>query len=387
MGNLGGEGLRVEQKTWRESGGWHDEGPRTEGLLPQLVLVFGTRKCLRQPERMAEITGFYPGAHIMGCSTAGEICGTRVCEDAIVVTAVEFEHAHVAGLQIKLDQMENGFQAGKYIAAALPHDDLSHVLVLSDGLKVNGSDLVSGLTSALPPGVSITGGLAGDGEYFEETLAFFDAAPEPDTIAILGFYGNRLKVGYGSMGGWDPFGPERLITKSVGNILYEMDGRSALELYKKYLGEFADGLPATGVLFPLSIRGQERARSLVRGILAVNEEEQSLTFAGDVPVGSYARLMKANIDRLIDGAMDAAETSLTTGKGSSPGLALLISCFARRMVLRQRTEEEVEGVGEIMGSATVLAGFYSYGEISPFRPGEKVELHNQTMTITTFWEE
>lgn len=379
--------MRVEQKTWQESSGWRDESPRIEGLLPQVVLIFGTRKCLQQPEIIAGIKSFYPEAHLFGCSTAGEICGTRVCEGTVVVTALEFEHSRVEGLQVNLHQVENALKAGEYIASALPHDDLSHVLVLSDGLRVNGSDLVRGLTSALPPGVSITGGLAGDGEYFEETLAFFDAAPEPDTIAILGFYGNRLKVGYGSMGGWDPFGPERLITKSVGNILYEMDGRSALELYKKYLGEFADGLPATGILFPLSIRSQEGARSLVRAILAVNEEDQSLTFAGDIPTGAYARLMKANIDRLIDGAVDAAETSLTIEKGSCPGLALLISCFARRVVLRQRSEEEVEGVGEVMGPETVLAGFYSYGEISPFRPGEKAELHNQTMTITTFWEE
>ena len=381
----GGDCLRVEQKIWQESGGWHDESPRTEGFLPQVVLVFGTRKCLKQNERFAEIKGFYPGAHIFGCSTAGEICGTRVCDT--VVTALEFEHTRIEGMQIKLNQVENALQAGEYIAASLPVKDLSHVLILSDGLKVNGSDLVRGLTSGLPSGISITGGLAADGGYFEETLVFWDALPEPDTIAILGFYGNRLKIGYGSMGGWDPFGPERLITRSVGNILYEMDGRSALELYKKYLGEFADGLPTTGVFFPLSIRNHEGARSVVRAILAVNEEDQSLTFAGNVPTGAYARLMKANSGRLIEGAIYAAQTSLTAGKGSFPAFALIISCFARRVVLGQMTEEEIEEVAEIMGSETVLAGFYSYGEISPFSIGEVAELHNQTMTITTFWED
>ena len=379
--------MRVEQKIWQSSGGWRDEGPKTKGLLPQVVMVFGTRKCLKQKERFTEIRGFYPDAHIFGCSTAGEISGTRVYEDTIIITALEFEHTRVEGMQIKLNQVENALQAGKYIASSLPVEGLIHVLVLSDGLKVNGSDLVRGLISGLPPGISITGGLAGDGGYFEETLVFWDALPEPDTIAILGFYGNRLKVGYGSMGGWDPFGPERLITRSIGNVLYEMDGRSALELYKKYLGEFADGLPATGVFFPLSIRGQEKGRSVVRAITAVNEEDQSLTFAGDVPTGAYARLMKANVGRLTEGAIDAAKTRVPPRKGSNPGFALLISCFARRVVLGQMTEEEIEEVGEIMGSETVLAGFYSYGEISPFRLGEKTELHNQTMTITTFWEE
>lgn len=379
--------MRVEQKSWQNNGVWRNVGPRIEGLFPQIVLVFGTRKHLKQTDLFADIKGFYPGAHIFGCSTAGEIYGTKVCNDAIVITAIEFEHTSVKGAMVKLDQMENAFKAGEYIATSIPFADLSHVLVLSDGLNVNGSELVRGLTSALPLTVSITGGLAADGEYFGETLVFWDAQPEPNAVAILGFYGKHLKIGYGSQGGWDPFGPERLITRSTGSVLYEMDGRSALELYKKYLGEFADGLPATGVLFPLSIRGKNKERSVVRAILAVNEEEKSLTFAGDIPAGNYARLMKANVDRLIDGAIGAAERSLIMDKNNSPVLALLISCFARQLVLKQRTEEELEGVGEIIGPDTVLTGFYSYGEISPFRKGEKAELHNQTMTITTFWEE
>ena len=207
-----------------------------------------------------------------------------------------------------------------------------------------------------------------------------------DTIAVLGLYGNRLKVGYGSLGGWDSFGPERLITRSRGNVLYELDGQSALELYKKYLGEHAKGLPATGLLFPLSIRTKEGDAGVVRTILAIDEEDRSLTFAGDIPEGAYARLMKANFDRLIDGAVGAAKTSYEAIGSTSPDLAVLISCVGRKMILKQRTEEEVEGVREILGDKTVLAGFYSYGEISPFTPGARCELHNQTMTITTFSE-
>ena len=376
--------MRIEQKLWRKTVGWSDHGPRVDGLMPQLLLVFGTHKCLQEEVRFEEIKGFYPDAHIFGCSTAGEICATSIFEDSIAITALEFEHTRIEGQQIQLNQVQNSFQAGEYLASSLTHKDLSHVLVLSDGLHVNGSELLQGLTSSLPPGIAITGGMAGDGVSFEETLVFWDAPPAPDTIAVLGFYGNHLKVGYGSMGGFDPFGPQRLITRSVANVLYEMDGRSALELYKKYLGEHAAGLPATGVFFPLSISGQEVAGSLVRTILAVNEEEQSLTFGGDVPTGAYARMMKANLDRLIDGAMSAADSSLANN--NSPELAILISCFGRRSILKQRTEEEVEAVSDVLGSGCMFCGFYSYGEISPFKPGEKPEFHNQTMTITTFKE-
>jgi hypothetical protein len=269
---------------------------------------------------------------------------------------------------------------------SLNKESLVHVFVLSDGLKVNGSDLVKGLTKNLSSKVTVTGGLAGDGDRFKETLVFWDGPPDKDTIAVLGLYGNRLKVGYGSLGGWDSFGPERLITRSRGNILYELDGQSALELYKKYLGEHAKGLPATGLLFPLSIRTKEGDAGVVRTILSIDEEDRSLTFAGDIPEGAYARLMKANFDRLIDGAVGAAKTSYEAIGSTSPDLAVLISCVGRKMILKQRTEEEVEGVHEVLGDKTVLTGFYSYGEISPFTPSARCELHNQTMTITTFTE-
>jgi len=210
--------------------------------------------------------------------------------------------------------------------------------------------------------------------------------PERGSIVACGLYGSRIHVGYASLGGWDPFGPERLITRSEHNVLYELDGRSALSLYKQYLGEHAADLPASGLLFPLSLRTSPDATPVVRTILGINEDDQSMTFAGDVPTGAYARLMKANFDRLIDGAAGAARVSQQALGGNAPDLALLISCVGRKMVLQQRIEEEVEGVRDVVGPRTVLTGFYSYGEISPFTPSARCELHNQTMTITTLSE-
>ena len=159
-----------------------------------------------------------------------------------------------------------------------------------------------------------------------------------------------------------------------------------MELYKSYLGEHAKGLPATGLLFPLSVRCNQEEAGVVRTILSVDEEDQSLTFAGDVPQGAYARLMKANFDRLIDGSIGAAKNSYEAIDAAQPELAILISCVGRKLVLKQRVEEELEGVREILGTGPTLTGFYSYGEISPFTSDGKCELHNQTMTITTFSE-
>lgn len=387
--------MKLSQTRWTKSGGWnpgHLDAPSSANL----VLIFGATSVWSEPTLLEQVKKAHPQAHLMGCSTAGEICGTQVLDDSMVVTAITFEHTKVHGASVRLKDSSESLTAGEQLAQAIPSsvpgaepgsmEPLVHVFVLSDGLHVNGSDLVRGLTGKLPAGITVTGGLAGDGARFGETSVVWDGAPASNVVAAVGLYGHRLKVGFGSLGGWDSFGPERLITRSAGNVLFELDGQSALGLYKKYLGDHASGLPATGLLFPLSLRTNAGDVPVVRTILAVDEAAESMTFAGDVPEGSYARLMKANFDRLIDGASGAASTGQQAIGTVPPDLAILISCVGRKLVLKQRIEEEVEGVREILGTNAVLTGFYSYGEISPFTPGAKCELHNQTMTITTLLE-
>jgi hypothetical protein len=377
--------MQIEQTRWMDGKGWTPASPGRLGQDVQLVFLFGSPACLKEAAWQIDIVNAYPNAHRIGCSTAGEILGNEVTDDSLVATAIAFEHTSLHGASLKINDTHGSYQAGEMLAKSLPRESLVHVLVFSDGQNVNGSGLVAGMTEHLPPGVTLTGGLAGDGDRFQETLVLWDGPPESNRIAALGLYGGRIKVGFGSLGGWDPFGPERLVTRSQGSVLYELDGQPALALYKKYLGEYAKDLPASGLLFPLSLKTAAN-ESIVRTILGINEDENSLTFAGDMPSGGHVRLMKANFDRLIDGAVGAAQTSYEAIGKTSPELALLISCVGRKLVLKQRIEEEVEGVQEVLGQETVLAGFYSYGEISPFNPSAKCELHNQTMTITTLSE-
>jgi hypothetical protein len=392
--------MRIEQRVWSK-GGW-TPGAERPLVDAQMVLLFGGREVLAEREWAPELRRTHPHAIVFGCSTAGEICGTRVHDDTVVATAVCFD---ATPLEVRHTRVEQGddasARAGAAVAQALPATGLRHVLVLSDGQRVNGSELVRGMLRHLPPGVQVTGGLAGDGPRFERTLVLADGEPQEGVVAALGLYGEALRIGFGSLGGWDPFGPKRMITRSRANVLHELDGKPALELYKTYLGEHAAGLPATGLLFPLSVGRPGEPRTVVRTILAVDEGEQSLTFAGDVPEGSLAQLMKANFERLIDGAADAAKAAATPGgglrapadldplasQGPAPELAVLISCIGRKLVLKQRTEEEVESVREVLGPSTALTGFYSYGEICPTAPDADCELHNQTMTITTFREQ
>jgi hypothetical protein len=378
--------MKIRQQYWTEDGGWKNESATMLDGSASLVLVFGASHLVRDAERMDEIRACYPGAHLVGCSTAGEICGTRVRDGSLVVTAIRFEHTALELGHVVIGAGGNSLEAGKRLARTLPHQHLVHVLVLSDGLLVNGSELVRGLRENLPLGVAVTGGMAGDGTGFQHTLVCADAASGEGVIAALGFYGERLKVSYGSLGGWDSFGPERLITRSKGNVLYELDGCSAIELYKKYLGENYAG-PAEALRFPLTLRTGEGSFGAVRSVASVNEDEQSMTFFGDMPEGGHVRLMKANFDRLVDGAAGAALASYEMLGSREPDLAILVSCIGRKLVLKQRIEEEVESVHDVFGQNTVLAGFYSYGEICPHGDMTLCELHNQTMTITTFSEQ
>jgi hypothetical protein len=298
---------------------------------------------------------------------------------------VRFEHSTVRTTSANVQGPDDSFAAGTQIGRALLAPQLRGILLLSDGLHVNGSELVRGINSVIEGRAVITGGLAGDGSQFKRTWVVHEGAPASGLIAAAGFYGDKLYIGHGSKGGWDIFGPERKVTRSVGNVLYELDGKPALQLYKEYLGERARELPATALLFPLALRATDASeKKLVRTVLAVSEQDQSMTFAGDIPQGALAQLMRANFDRLVQGASDAALMTLKTSHCGA-ALSVAISCVGRRLVLGERIEEETEATLDALPRDTAQIGFYSYGEISPYADGT-CDLHNQTMTLTTFEE-
>ncbi|MEA2600249.1 MAG: hypothetical protein QOF89_1241 [Acidobacteriota bacterium] len=380
----------------------HPDGAWTTPLSPEwdsaatLVLAFGASGLSPEMGAVRELAERFPTSHVLGCSTAGEILNTSVLDGSLVVAVARFDSARLHSTSAPVSSAADSRSAGQALGAQLAGDDLRGVLVLADGIQVNGSELVRGISEKLPRGIPITGGLAGDGRDFRKTWVIGGnnsppagpsrGGPPHGRAAALGFYGKALRFGHGSKGGWDIFGPERLVTRSQGHVLYELDGRPALALYKEYLGHRASGLPATALLFPLALRSEGGGPQIVRTVTGVDEDLQSMTFAGDIPQGSVAQLMKANFDRLIDGAGDAALQTASQWEEGAPVLAIAISCFGRRMVLGERCEEELEAVREVLPAASQMIGFYSYGEISPYVAGGGCELHNQTMTLTTISE-
>jgi hypothetical protein len=378
--------MQVHVLRYDYQGGWSVKDCPKIDSAQTLVVVFGSSSFFDAPGPISELVDHYPASLVMGCSTAGEILGTQVFDGGISAAVIRFDHTRPRMTSAPVKSTDDSFDAGLHIAQQLNDSTLKGILVLSDGLHVNGSELVRGLNAGVPPSVVVTGGLAGDGDRFQRTWVLQGRRPQTGYVTAAGFYGDRIRIGHGSKGGWDQFGPERRVTKSKGNVLFELDGRPALPLYKEYLGDRSSGLPATGLLFPLALRANEAdPKSLVRTILAVNEDDQSLTFAGDIPEGGLAQLMKANFDRLVQGASEAASSTKLSADGDPSTLAIAISCVGRRLVLGERTEEEIEATLDVLPKGTQQIGFYSYGEISPYAAGT-CDLHNQTMTLTTLSE-
>ena len=379
--------MKVLQTVLREEASIASQLVPLRAMSPDLMLVFGSARWLAA--LAGPLAEQFPGASRLGCSTAGEISSQGVSDDTCVVTALQFDAVQIKSASTLLASMEDSRAAGERLAQQLPLAGLRAVLVLGQGVNINGSAMIAGMTAVLGPDILITGGLAGDAAAFKETFVLDDTGVFNHRLACVGLYGDSLSVSHGSFGGWMPFGPARKVTRCASNVLLELDGEPALDVYKRYLGDHARDLPASGLLFPFAMLGRDHAEvGLIRTILAVDEDQGSLTLAGDIDPDGYLRLMHASTDALVDGAETAAQAAQSTlPQPVGQSLALLVSCVGRKLVMGGRVEEEVEAVQDALGKGVVLAGFYAYGEISPLTAEVACKLHNQTMTITCLTEQ
>ena len=374
--------MKSEQIRWNETSGWSGYNA-LENTSRDLVLVFFDHPRCVSTEWFDELRILYPNAVIAGASSSGSVLDTVISDGDAVATAITFDRSSVRCISRHITDYPDIAVLGADLGRGLLDDSLRHVLILSDGLAVNGSELARGLSEVLPEGITITGGLAGDGTRFGTTYVIAQGAAQTGMVAAIGFYGETLRAKSGCFAGWEEFGPERVITRSNANVLYTIDDKPALELYKSYLGEFAADLPGSGLRFPISVRENTQSTPLIRTLLAVDEELQSLTFAGDVPQGNLCRLLKTNMDLLIEHAGLAAESSKI--EQNDEFLVIAVSCVGRRLVLGQLCEEELEIIRETLGDNAIITGFYSYGELS--EKGEsRCTLHNQTMTLVSIYE-
>lgn len=379
--------MRVQQHLSQAGAPTADDLVALRDIDPDLVLVFGSVAALTEPGFAEGLRTLFPRAGLAGCTTAGEITGDGVLDGSCVVTAVAFESTAVRVAEAELTALAGSEAAGEALGSALADPDLAGVLLFGRGTDINGSALIDGLVGRVGAGIPVSGGLAGDGGAFQRTFVLSPSGVSDARVAAVGLYGRRLRFGHGSFGGWEPFGPARKVTRCDGNILYELDGEPALNVYKRYLGDYARDLPASGLLFPFELLNENHsAVGLIRTILGIDENAGSLTLAGTVADGFYLRLMHASTDALIDGAESAARSSTRDLAPSGPSLGLLVSCVGRKLVMGDQVDEEVQAVADHLGRDCTLAGFYSYGEISPMQGVSDCKLHNQTMTVAVLSE-
>ncbi len=369
---------------WSPEDGWV---ALNGSMLPraQLVLVFGSVSVLASEDALATLRQLHTDAVVVSATAAGAIAEDLVVDRSASALALHFDAStvHATSTAVLPDD------AADVVVARLMHDlpreALAHVLIFADGASINGTYLATSLAAALPPHVSISGGMAGGDARMRSAMVGIGTCVHAHQVVLVGLYGSRLRVGYGSVGGWEPFGPWRRVTASRGHVVHTLDGEPALALYKRYLGAAAEQLPASALHFPLAICRSAEYPPVVRSVMAVDDETGALSFGGDIAEGTIVRLMRATQDRLIDGAEQAAKEAQSR-LGAQASAAILVSCVGRRRVLRQRVEDEIDGVRAILGPTPAIAGFYSHGEITSTATPERCELHNQTMTVTVLAE-
>ncbi len=378
--------MRLDVLRYDRHAGWTPRPLPPGDGRDTLLLLFGSASAGLPSDAFTDLAQAYPDATLAGCSTEGEILDGRIEEGGLVAALLRFDDTPIRSAWAPLERASDSFDAGRSLARDIFSKDLHGVLVLADGLCVNGSELVRGLNDVLPRGVTVAGGLAGDGARFQRTWVLAGGRPEPGMACAIGLLGDRVRLAHARGGGWRPFGPERLVTRSRGSVLHEMDGRPALDLYEEYLGALSTGLPAAALRFPLALRaGRGNGDGLVRTVLSIDARRRTMTFAGDVPEGCVAHMMFASAEHLLGSATTAAQAVGRAGRTRGPSLALAVSCVGRRLLLGERAEEEPEATLDALPRGTRQIGFYSHGEFSSAPDGGS-DLHNQTLTLTTIGE-
>jgi len=376
--------MKIIQASKIGSEDWHYLQEKSQ-LQNPLVLVFGNRYLLEDENVIKNIRQEFSYENIVFASTSGEIFDGSIQDNSISVTAIELENSTyiIERENISNFNMQSNL-LGEALLKKLPKEKLKHLFVLSDGL-LDGSKLIEGLEFNLNNTIALTGGMCGDDARFEKTLSSYNENPKIGEVVLIGLYGEALEVTYASAGGWFPFGPERKITKSKDNVIFEIDNKPALEVYKNHLAHRAIELPSASLSFPLNITYEEKKQPVVRTILGIDEVQKTLILAGDAPENSKVQLLMASIDAIIDGAQNATELAMNN-RVKKAEIAILVSCIGRKLVMNKRVGEETEYIKETLSHQTPITGFYSYGQIAPFNGNDYSNLHNQTMTVTLISE-
>jgi hypothetical protein len=336
---------------------------------------------------------------IVGASTAGEI-----------TTLGPLNKHSVAVMLLKSDRMRffagvgndiahGARSAGKAVADAVKAkagEPLKTFMMFPDILAGNGADIVRGVQDSLGAHFPIVGGAAGDDFKFEKTYQYLDGIAYSGSVVGLGITGD-FKFGIGVKHGWIPIGMPRVVTKSSGSVLHELDGKPAIDIYDTYFGKEESAqlrtktLAKLAITYPLGMHVEGSDEMLIRDPITV-DEHGSITCAAEIPVGAEIQLMIGSREEAIVVAKEAAQNALAQLEGSPPKAVIIFNCIARNKIFGERSGEEISAIQEVIGADVPLIGFYTYGEQAPLG-GEvrnieqcKTAFHNETVVICVLAE-
>lgn len=361
-----------------------------EGQDPSLLLVFVSTSAFHQEELVKLLQAKCPQAVLVGCSTAGEISSVSGSRDnSLVLMALAGDGIRFVpgvGTDMNVDPRKAGRMLAEDIAKKANGEKPKACLIFPDGLAGNGADVVRGILDVFGQEFMVAGGSAGDDYHFKQTYEYLGETVLSNSVVGVGLFG-EFSFGIGVRHGWIPIGNSRIATKSQGNILYELDGKPALEIYEDYFGKDRvlidpnEPFAKLAVTYPLGIPTPNKDGYLIRDPISVNEQG-AITCAAEIPEGSEVFLMIGSREEAIEAANDAAHKALSQLQGKSPKAAILFNCIARKKLFMQKKEEEIAVIRSVLGQSVPLIGFYTYGEQAPLG-GEVVtcSFHNETDVI------
>lgn len=354
------------------------------GRAPDLVILFSSARY--DAARVLEgVHSRLPAAvPLVGCSAYAEIDNEQALTSSVVAMGLVLEGIEVRTFQVAgrgVDSFAAGRDAGRGLREFAP--DL--VITFPDVLTMNATRFLLGLQDALGKGMPIVGGASADDGAFKATYQIHGREALSGGAVGVALKG-PLTIVTAAKSGYTPVGATHASTRvENGNVLLEIDGRPALDIYRDYLGERVAQMPAVSIEFPIAVVGgiegaPRRADDellLVRAILGVDEARGALLLGGDVPEGAAIRVTRATKEDVVRGAEEATMTALEAMP--APEVALIFSCMSRKSVLGPRFKDECRASFARLPEGLPKIGFYTFGELSPVQ-GTTMH-HESTYTI------
>ena len=339
------------------------------------------------------------GVPIIGCSGAAVISNQGIFTHGLVVMflnfpeGVYFNTACVKDIKTKMP-LNAGRELGEKLLYAFHDAPRVLSLIFLDGLMQEGSNFIYGLQERLGKSFPLVGASASDNMRFFKTYQYFNQELLSDSaIGIL--WGGKLNFGLGIKHGWKPLGKPRTVTKSYGNIVYEIDGEPAVKIYEEYLARDISALQKElkriSILYPVGIYLTGEDEYLLRNIISI-ESNGALHFQGNVDQGSTIRLMIGTKESCLAATREALAEARKGLSGSNidfrkrKGFALVFDSVSRYNMLRRSAVKELEIIKEGLDNDTPIIGLYTYGEQAPLKAVSyqgRAYFHNQTITILT----